>query len=120
MCFKHVQNFIIWLVIHKFFAFCGIDWIVFVVLIFFVHLRGAVKPLGWSAKSGSSHISVDLRRKIHLLRELVAVLKVHHSGSEPACALAAFALFCYLNVPSLHNSPDTLVRSRGLLSHTPA
>ena len=81
-------------------------------------LRGAVKHLGWSAKGGNSHISVDLKRKLCLLRELVAVLKVHHSGSESA--LAAFVLLCYLNVPSLHNSPDTLVRSGGPFSHTPA
>ena len=112
--------FYTWLVIHKFFAFCGIGWIVFVVFSFSVPLRGAVKPLGWSAKGGSSHISMDFRRKLHLLRELVAVLKVHHSGSELACALAAFALFCYLNVPSLCNSPDTLVHSGGPFSHTPA
>ena len=60
-----------------------------------------------------------LEEETALLLELVTVLKVHHSGSEPACALAAFALFCSLNVPSLRNSPDTLVRSGGPFSHTP-
>ena len=49
------------------------------------------------------------------MRELVAVMKAHHSGSEPA--LAAFALFRISNVPSLHNPPDTLVSSGGPFSH---